>query len=342
MAHPAAIEFLAVKVRDLAAPVVVVGDGIEAGVLLEALVGAGKPFARVEGWEQASATDLAARVTTEAGAPVDGSVVVARWPSSPEEWEKTHALAAALGRRVSTLQELLLPLKLLIDAHRLLPYRYESLAEAISFYSGRRLLGPLDELNRAYPLAGKRVIEFGPMDGYQTAALRGFGASEIVCIEARPENALKTLAAKAAFGWSNVDVAIDDFHGASAGKYGRFDLAFAHGVYYHSFAPLVFLENLFALSDHIFFGGFVADAATPGLEFVGLEANGRRFEVVEHGDGFGWDQGINLKGFYFQEADLLSIFKERGYQIAPLADYQQTATLEQVRYLRFLASKTHA
>ena len=53
---------------------------------------------------------------------------------------------------------------------------------------------------------------------------------------------------------------MDDFHNADAHKYGRFDLAFAHGVYYHSFAPFLFFENLISLSDNIFIGGYTTNA----------------------------------------------------------------------------------
>ena len=75
------------------------------------------------------------------------------------------------------------------------------------------------------------------------------------------------------------------------------------------------------------------------LEYVSLRCNGHTYTVAEHGDGFGWDQGVNPKSYYFQEDDLVSLFQENGFQVTPLADYQQTPTLSSVRYLRFLASR---
>jgi 16S rRNA A1518/A1519 N6-dimethyltransferase RsmA/KsgA/DIM1 with predicted DNA glycosylase/AP lyase activity len=88
------------------------------------------------------------------------------------------------------------------------------------------------------------VIEFGPLEGCLTAGLVKLGVKSLTCIEARAENAIKTLVACHAFDWKNVKLVMDDFHNVNQFKYGTYDLVFAHGVYYHSLAPFLFLENL--------------------------------------------------------------------------------------------------
>lgn len=70
--------------------------------------------------------------------------------------------------------------------------------------------------------------------GFPEAGLINLGANCVTCIEARAESFIKTMVAKYAFRWDNVHLVMDDFHNADNLKYGRFDLAFAHGVYYHS------------------------------------------------------------------------------------------------------------
>ncbi len=130
--------------------------------------------------------------------------------------------------------------------------RSRALQEIAPIYAGEQYFGPLDELNQVFPLAGKRIIEFGPMEGAQTAGLVQLGAQSVTAIEARGGSFIKTMIARYCFNWNNVEIVMDDFHNADRQKYGEFDLAFAHGVYYHSFVPFFFLENLMSLSDNIF------------------------------------------------------------------------------------------
>ncbi len=327
----AAQGYLNRKVRSLSDQVVILGDGSEAKMLSKALQLAGKQCRILE--------DKLAFGDLKELPPLDPSVdlVISPWPLTPQDWQRAASLRAAVPNRVLTFQELLLPMELIQTGQQHLNYRFEDLSEVMSYYTGDQLLGPMDELNKLFPLKDKRVIEFGPMDGYQTAALINFGASSVACIEARPENALKTLAAKAAFGWSNVEVILDDFHNVSGSNYGMYDLAFAHGVYYHSFAPFVFFENLFSLSNHIFLGGYIATDADPPTEYVRLEYEGATYRAKEHPDGFGMTEGINLKGYYFAADDLERLFTSRGFKIIPISREEQH--LPTGRYHRFLAVK---
>jgi hypothetical protein len=130
---------------------------------------------------------------------------------------------------------------------------------------------------------------------------------------------------------------MDDFHNAHANKYGRFDLAFAHGVYYHSVAPFVFLENLVSLSDHIFLGGFCATDNLPFEEWQNLEYDGRLYRVKCYIESTSFTAGINKHAWFFHKEDLKRFFAERGFEITTISDEPSIITAG--NYTRFLASK---
>jgi len=69
------------------------------------------------------------------------------------------------------------------------------------------------------------------MEGAQTAGLVHLGAKSVTCIEACAESFIKTMIASLFSISTTFDSVIDDFHNADDLKYGKFDLAFAHGVY---------------------------------------------------------------------------------------------------------------
>lgn len=332
MANPrAVVEFLRWKAPQLSSRVVLVGAGREAEMLAEALTLAGTRHHLIAEWPLGPGA--------RGSLPPEADVVVCPWPATPDDWREVARLRASLPNRVLTFQEMVLPLGVLEEGGKHIEYRFPDLAEVVRHYTGAVEMGPIRALNEVCPIAGLRVIEFGPMEGYQTASLVNLGAASVTCIEARAENALKTLAAKAALGWRNVDVVIDDFHNVGRANYGKFDLAFAHGVYYHSFAPFVFFENLFSLADRIFFGGYVATDDFPDSDFLELESQGRRYAAKLHGDGYGMDQGINPTGYYFGREDLYRLFRDHGFTIVPLSNEEQTPGQPPGRYLRFLASR---
>lgn len=83
---------------------------------------------------------------------------------------------------------------------------------------------------------------------------------------------------------------------ADPAKYGRFDLAFAHGVYYDSTAPFVFLENLAGLADAVFVGGYVLKE---GDAHEVLEHGGEAYRVRPYREAPGnFTAGINPTSYY--------------------------------------------
>ena len=262
--------------------------------------------------------------------------IIARVPTTNEHW-KTISKAEGL----MLLSELLGPFSVIQYLRSKFNY-FVSMDDSIDHYLGYKSLLPLQTLNEIFPfrllneivqIKGKSVIEFGPFDGYQTAALCSLGA-DVTAIEARAENAIKTQAGLAAAGLS-ARIINDDFHNAN--KYGRFDLAFAHGVYYHSVAPFVFLQNLVSLSDNILVGGFCATDELPTNEWDTLTHRGETYRVKQYHEGTDFTAGINSIGYFFHGDDLMMFFSNQEFKITVISDEQPMVTAG--RYLRFLAQR---
>lgn len=299
--------------------ILLLGSAAEIAFLRPGLLQHGRDVTGIEwGWE--SGPDPAAL-------PDDAQIVVCKLPVNEAQWRIIKALKARHGTRVTGLQELVLPFTTILEAQASFEYCVQSLAGIAPFYEGSAYFGPLDKLNAAFPLTGKRVIEFGPMEGAQTAGLINLGARSVTCIEARAGSFIKTMIARYCFGWDGVDIIMDDFHNADRQKYGEFDLAFAHGVYYHSMAPFLFFENVMSLSDNIFIGGYCTAAnAPPGppspmvYSFETLEYEGKTYTVKKIKTGNSYNSAVNLVGYHFDRNDLMNFFRERGYAVTVIRD----------------------
>lgn len=269
-----------------------------------------------------------------------GPLVIGRIATTAGEWNALAGLKQKFGPRIFTLTELLLPFTQISILQKVLSYFFKTLDELMPYYLGQKDFAPFEGLNAVFPLAGRSVIEFGPLDGCQTAGLVKWGA-RVDCIEARGDNVAKTRAAANAMGWPHVRVFMDDFHNADAVKYGRYDLAFAHGVYYHSVAPFLFLENLTTLADHVFLGGFCATDENPATPWLTLQDGGAEYRVKTYDEGNSFVSGMNRVGYFLHKDDLMAFFARRGFEIAVISD----KPVKKVRrgqagvYLRFLARR---
>jgi hypothetical protein len=267
--------------------------------------------------------------------PEDCQIIVCSVPLSAEQWQVMSALKRRCGAQVTGIQELVLPFTVIQFAQQKLNYYIRTIDEIAPYYLGELWFGPIDRLNELFPLKGKRVIEFGPFEGKQTAGLVHSNVEELTCIEARAENLLKTLIAKEVFGWHNVRLVMDDFHNVDATKYGRFDLVWAHGVYYHALSPFTFLENMISLSDHIFLGGYVLKENAP---FEIIEHKGRPYRVERYKEIYGhFTAGINRTSYYFHPDDLMRFFLDMGYSVTVMDDEEDKWGTN--RYYRFFASR---
>ena len=269
---------------------------------------------------------------------IPDAVLVCKVPMNSDHWQALRRLREHTSVRVIGIQELLLPFTPIQLAQSLLPYYEETstLSSIAGYYLGDRYFGPIDRLDQVFPLSGKNVIEFGPMDGCQTAGLVAAGVGRLVSVEARPENFIKTLIARHAFGWNNVELAMDDFHNAERTTYGEFDLVFAHGVYYHSVAPFLLFRNMLSMSNNVFIGGFCATDSLPEGPFERLRCDDREYLAKRYQEGAkSMTAGVNANGYYFGKEDLMRFFRDEGCEVTVLSDEASDVTAG--RYLRFLA-----
>lgn len=271
--------------------------------------------------------------------PPQAQIIVCKLPLSEAHWRTIIGLKQRYGNDVIGIQELALPFTTIQQGLASLTYSVDNLDELASYYSGTAFFGEFfEELNRAFPLAGKRVIEFGPMEGAQTAGLVNLGVASVTAIEARAISFIKTMIARYCFNWTNVTIVMDDFHNADANKYGKFDLAFAHGVYYHSFAPFLFFENLMSLSENIFLGGYCTGPAANGDHREVLEYEGRKFLVKKIQIGNTYNNAVNEFAYHFSNEDLVDFFRARNYRVNIMMDEAIDDPYGE-RYIRFLATR---
>jgi hypothetical protein len=324
------------RLQSAAGPLVLLGTPGQIEFLSFGFVAAGREVRGIN-WDWETQIDLSS-IAKEA------LIIICRLPQNERHWRVVKQLKQQFGSRVIGIQELVLPFTTLLQGQSLLEYSVDSFAEIVPLYLGHQYYGPLDELNDVFPLSGRTVIEFGPMECSQTAGLVHLGVKSVLGIEARGNSLIKSLIACYCFDWKNVSLVMDDFHNADAHKYGRFDLAFAHGVYYHSFAPFFFLENLMSLADNIFIGGYttVDRPVNPSraLNYTDetLEYEGKQYRVKQIRIGNSFNSAINQFAYHLHRDDLLRFFEDRGYDVTVISDEACDDPWGDW-FLRFLAKK---
>jgi hypothetical protein len=276
-------------------------------------------------------------------APNRSGIIVCKIPAHDHHWEVLKQLKDRFGSRVLSIYEYVLPFTAIGKLQASLANPNDCLKEIVSYYIDQRYSNTIDKLNTIFPLRGKNVIEIGASEGYHTAGLVKAGTQKITCIEVRAENFIKAMVAGYALGWENVSVVLDDFHSANTQKYGRYDLALASGVYYHSTAPFVLFDNLLSLSDNVFLGGFCVTDSLPEKVFDLLEYGAQSFRVKKYKEENDCTSGVNGYGYFFHRDDLVRFFSERECVIDFISEEEKTVTDGNVvlrgTYIRFLARR---
>lgn len=308
--------------------VLVVGRGRAAERIREALLTTGREV-------QAVGTVHEVGRAGSAGRAEDFSVILA-------DRESTAGVAIVReqlpeSQPILTLSRLLGTLALFACVHDVIGFHVRPPMKAWGWMTGNPAMAPLAALNDRYPIAGRTVIEFGPLDGCMTGGLIAYGAQRVHCVEVRTANVLKLLAARQLLGWDSVSIAIDDMHHVDAATEGTFDLVVAHGVYYHSADPFRFLENLLTLGPTIYLGGYCADVDRPDARLVELAHDGQTYRAQPYLEKSHLDAaGIHGQGFYFVPEDLAAFFERRGRSVEILALDRMPADRNAGFYLRAL------
>lgn len=102
------------------------------------------------------------------------------------------------------------------------------------------------------PVAGKTVLELGPLEGGHTTQLVRAGAAEVTAVEGNALAFLKCLVVKEALGLTNARFLLGDIPAFLRERRHSFDVGVACGVLYHMQNPVELIELLAHSCQHVF------------------------------------------------------------------------------------------
>jgi SAM-dependent methyltransferase len=178
---------------------------------------------------------------------------------------------------------------------------------AVTLYEDERVNWANGELGG---LAGKHVLELGPLEAGHSYMAEKLGAASVLAIEANSRAYLKCLIAKEIFGLTRVQFLLGDFveYLRATPPNPRFDVCFASGVLYHMRDPLGLLENIARYADAVFLWSHYndpsildpkPDTAHRFGEMTSVTRFGRSFELRE----FVYQEAVRWGGFCGGNAD---------------------------------------
>ena len=143
-------------------------------------------------------------------------------------------------------------------------------------------------IERAGGLAGKSVLELGPMEAGHTYMLERAGAARITAIEANPHAFLKCLIAKEILKLQRADFLFGDFVQYLEAKPARADVVIACGVLYHMADPVGLIKKISAIAPRLYLWTVYYEharvAALPAIarQFVSEQTVSDGFKHVLH------------------------------------------------------------
>jgi len=114
-------------------------------------------------------------------------------------------------------------------------------------------------------VAGKSVVELGPLEGGHTYMMANAGAESITSIEANSNAFLKCLLVQNALKFK-ADFLYGDFRPYLDECERRFDFLLASGVLYHMTDPIKVIESMANVSDSLGIWTHYYDASAPGYK----------------------------------------------------------------------------
>jgi hypothetical protein len=151
-------------------------------------------------------------------------------------------------------------------------------------------------------IAGRRILEIGPLEGGHSYMLEQAGAAEVVAVEANSRSFLKCLCTKEVLGMRAVRFLFGDGMAFMEHDAGGFDMVFASGVLYHLRDPLAFLRLLprmaprLFLWSHYFDEAIIRNASSIAHKFGAVERStidGFDYEYVEQS----YKEALQWSGF---------------------------------------------
>jgi len=187
--------------------------------------------------------------------------------------------------------------------------------------SGERAHIPLNpepriaELFRKVDLKGLNILELGSMEGAHSYMLESLGAGEVLAIEGRMENFLKSLVVKNAFGLKKCTFLLGDFQEVLASLAGGFDLCLALGVLYHLENPVKTLHDIAALSRMLYIWSHYATDDFPEGKAAQIEYASKVYQGKHvREDAHVYTSGLSGRSFWMFEEELLRSIRDAGFK----------------------------
>ena len=207
----------------------------------------------------------------------------------------------------------------------LLPYpEYAGLvAGATGLFMDERITWAIEQLGG---VAGKSVLELGPLEGAHSYMLERAGARQVTGIEVNRRAFLRCLVVKEIMGL-HTRFLCGDFAPYMRETLDRFDLVLASGVLYHQTNPMQILADIARVAPATYIWTHYYDAeriaANPRHEpgrfgpLVGAEFEGRRYQYAEFRyqtalDWSGFSGGAQPHANWLPRADILGALKAFG------------------------------
>ncbi len=203
---------------------------------------------------------------------------------------------------------------------------FEAVTGAVDLFADPRVEWAADVLGG---VAGRQVLELGPLEGGHTARLEALGA-RVLAVEADRGAFLRCLAVKNALGLEATFL-LGDAARYLAATERRFDLVFASGVLYHMTDPVALLADIARVTDRLYLWTHVFEreaASARRLHFPSLEGRPydrgglevtlyrRRYAPARWG---GFCGGTGRWAHWMTQADLERVLEHLGFRIAAVA-----------------------
>jgi hypothetical protein len=163
----------------------------------------------------------------------------------------------------------------------------------------------------------KRVLELGPLEGGNTIKLEQLGAKEIVSVEGRVENFVKSCVIKNIYKLNRTTYYYDDARNISSEKYGRFDIAVVLGLLYHLEDPQILLIKLGEIADTLVLATHYADVVSPypNAKEIAITSGSNVYKgrIYTEDPGFDPNAGLQNYSVWPYESDLITMCKDSGF-----------------------------
>lgn len=209
--------------------------------------------------------------------------------------------------------------------HTTLPGELHGLrAGTIDLFEDPRISWALREMGE---VAGKTVVELGPLEGAHTYMLEQAGCASITSIEGSPRAYLKCLVLKEILGLQRVHFLCGDFVEYLRGGPAKADAVIASGVLYHMTNPAELIDLISRMADRVFiWTHYYDERALAGRTDVRGKLSGRNETEYkgfrhalfryEYGTSFGLKRfcgGPNPHAFWMERDAILDCLRYFGF-----------------------------